>query len=111
MITDRRVAIKVIRKDRIQRMEQRQGPMNEDPRKEMATMHWVTEQMRNGSPRLRGDVSRVLPLIEVLEDSTNFYQVNISFKRNQLKSTTVDTFVSGPPSRSCRASKAICLRW
>lgn len=76
VMTDRRVAIKVMSKERIAQM-QRHNQLNENPLKEVAGMQYLTSRM-NGSveaPALRGDVRGVLPIIECLEDEQFIYSV------------------------------------
>lgn len=76
IMTDRRVAIKVMSKDRIKQM-QKHNQLNENPLKEVAGMQYLTSRM-NGSvdaPALRGDVRGVLPIIECLEDEQFIYSV------------------------------------
>jgi len=74
-MTSRQVAVKCIMKERIRKMQRSSGALNENPLKEIMAMQYITQRMTGTvpCPQLRGDPSRVLPIIECLEDRDHFY--------------------------------------
>lgn len=76
-MTNRRVAVKCISKERVEQMKRARSGMNENPLKEIAGMQYITDRMsgRVAAPDLRGDPSRVLPILECLEDDNWIYTI------------------------------------
>jgi len=76
-MTNRRVAVKCISKDRVEQMRRSKSGMNENPLKEIAGMQYITDRMAGlvAAPNLRGDPSRVLPILECLEDENWIYTI------------------------------------
>ena len=72
----RKVAIKCIEKARIERMEKRvkergKSKLNENPIKEIRCLSYITRRLSgqlSGPETIRGDPSRVIPVVDILED-------------------------------------------
>uniref|UniRef100_A0A7S2WT96 Protein kinase domain-containing protein n=1 Tax=Rhizochromulina marina TaxID=1034831 RepID=A0A7S2WT96_9STRA len=75
-MSEERVAVKCIEKQRVDYMMQQGRRMNENPLKEIGTMQYLTDRMQGLVPAdIRGDPARVLPMIECIEDDQFLYMI------------------------------------
>jgi len=77
-MSNERVAIKCISKASVLRMQQRGGPMNENPLKEVRCLSFLTRRMSGwlaGPEVIRGDPARVLPMVDCVEDRDHIFLV------------------------------------
>lgn len=77
-MTKEKVAIKCINKAAVVRMQQKGGPMNENPLKEVRCLSFITRRMSgvlSGPEAIRGDPARVLPMVDCVEDRDQIFLV------------------------------------
>ena len=86
--TKERVAVKCIEKIKICEMQQSGVSMSESPLKEMGCLAHLTRRTNGtlaGPEVVRGDVRRVLPMVDCLEDKEAYYMVRCCHFKDHLR--------------------------